>query len=156
MNEEAFKAAFLALIHNRDNPYHPLVWILGKPEIGADTVIGAFSEVNATGARLTIGHDCDIASFVAINCADSHLKAIGLSDKVARQDVRIGHHVFVGSHSVILGGADIGHHSVIAAGTVVRASRVPPFSLVHGNPMVIRAGYYRERFIAALGHLPDE
>ena len=43
---------------------------------------------------------------------------------------------------MILGGANIGHHSVIAAGTVVRAGEIPPYSLVAGSPMQIKAGYY--------------
>jgi acetyltransferase-like isoleucine patch superfamily enzyme len=43
---------------------------------------------------------------------------------------------------VIKGGAHIGHHSVVAAGTIVEAGVVPPYSLVIGNPMVCKPGYY--------------
>ena len=82
MNEEqAFRSRFLDLIDNQDNRFHPLVWINGDPEIGEGTYIGGMSEVNAKGARVLIGKDCDIASFVAINVADSHRVAIGLDDK---------------------------------------------------------------------------
>jgi len=146
MDDEEFRAAFLRMMHNRDNPYHPLVWINGDPEIGPRTYIGGMSEVNAKGARVIIGADCDIASFVAINVADSHRKAIGLSDSPQCRDIVIGDHVFVGSHSAILGGAIIGHHSVIGAGTVVRAGEVPPYSLVVGNPAIVKPGYYRQAF----------
>ena len=62
-----------------------------------------------------------------------------------RKDIVIEDHVFIGSHCAILGGAIIGHHSVIGAGTVVRGT-IPPYSLVLGNPMIVKAGYYRERF----------
>ena len=137
-----FRRQFLDLIHNQDNVFHPLVWIGGTPEIGRNVYIGLFSEVNAKGARVRIGHDCDIASFVSINVADSHRRAVGLARKTARRDIVIGHHVFIGSHSVVLGGARIGHHSVIAAGTVVRAASIPPYSLVLGNPMVVKPRYY--------------
>ena len=68
---------------------------------------------------MVIGDYCDIASFVSINCADSHKLCVGLGAAVARGDILIGDHVFIGSHSVIKGGARIGHHSVIAAGTIV-------------------------------------
>ncbi len=146
VDADEFRESFLRLIHNRDNPYHPLVWINGEPEIGPRTTIGGFSEVNAKGARVVIGADCDIASFVAINAADSHRRAIELADAIERRDIRIGDHVFIGSHSVILGGANIGHHSVIAAGTVVRAVEVAPFSLVLGNPAIIKPGYYEEAY----------
>jgi acetyltransferase-like isoleucine patch superfamily enzyme len=156
MDDKEFKARFLAMMNNQDNRFHPLVWINGTPEIGPGTYIGGMSEVNAKGARVVIGRDCDIASFVAINVADSHLQAIGLSDGPDLRDIVIGHHVFVGSHSAILGGAEIGHHSVVAAGTVVRSGAIPPYSLVSGNPMQVRPGYYRQRFLETLGYLPDE
>lgn len=128
-----------------ENPYHPLVWINGKPKIGKGVSIGFFSEVNAKGASVSIGDGCDIASFVAINCADSHKRCLGLSDEIARRDITLEDRVFVGSHSVIKGGAHIGHHTVIAAGCVVEAVRIPPYSLVSGNPMTVRKGYYRKR-----------
>ena len=143
MDKAAFKAAFLEMMENQDNPFHPLVWINGTPEIGPGTYIGGFSEVNAKDARVIIGRDCDIASFVAINVADSHRRTIELSDENETRDIVIGDRVFIGSHSAILGGAVIGHNSVIGAGTVVRAHDIPPFSLVVGNPMVVKPGYYR-------------
>ena len=150
MDDAEFRRRFLALIHTQDNPFHPLVWINGAPEIGEGVSIGGFSEVNAKGARVVIGDGCDIASFVAINVADSHRRAIGLADAIERRDIVLEHHVFVGSHSVILGGAHIGHHSVIGAGTVVRAGHIPPYSLVVGNPAVVKPGYYRDQ----AGHDP--
>lgn len=124
------------------NRFHPLVWIVGDPVIGEDVYIGGLSEVNAKGAHVSIGHSCDIASFVTINCADSHKKCIGLSNEVERKDILIEDHVFIGSHSVIKGGARIGHHSVVAAGTIVGAINIPPYSLVAGNPAVVKPGYY--------------
>jgi acetyltransferase-like isoleucine patch superfamily enzyme len=149
MDENAFKQLFLKTVHNRDNPYHPLVWINGEPEVGPGTYIGGFSEVNAKGAQLTIGRDCDIASFVAINVADSHRRCIGLADANDCQDIRIGDCVFIGSHCAILGGAVIGHHSVVASGTVVRAGVIPPFSLVLGDE--VKPGYYRAEYEAKHG-----
>ncbi|MNT56419.1 putative acetyltransferase [compost metagenome] len=100
-----------------------------------------------------IGKHCDIASFVSINCADSHKRCVGLMDGVERADIHLEDHVFVGSHSVIGGGAYIGHHSVVGAGTVVRAGVIPPYSLVVGNPMVVKAGYYQKR-LELEGKLP--
>jgi acetyltransferase-like isoleucine patch superfamily enzyme len=137
-----FKRRLSELTGMQENRFHPFVWIVGEPIIGEDVYIGGFSEVNARDARVVIGRGCDIASFVAINCADSHRRCIGLSDEVDRRDITIGDHVFIGSHSVIKGGANIGHHSVIAAGTIVGSGEIPPYSLVVGNPMVVKPGYY--------------
>lgn len=139
------KKALSEITGMKENRFHPLVWIVGEPEIAEGVYIGGFSEVNARGARCTIGAGCDIASFVSINCADSHKLCIGLSDTIERRDIHIGERVFIGSHSVVKGGATIGHHSVVAAGTIVGPGEIPPFSLVVGNPMVVKAGYYRDR-----------
>src|SRR5580700_9757204 len=128
-----------------DNPFHPFVWIVGEPEIGEGVYIGGFSEVNAQGARVLIGDHCDIASFVSINCTDSHKRCIGIAEDTERKDILIEDHVFIGSHSFIKGGTHIGHHSVIAAGTIVGAIEIAPYSLVVGNPAVVKTGYYLSR-----------
>ena len=151
MDAQEFKDRLLRTIHNKDNPYHPLVWIKGDPQIGEGTYIGGFSEVNAKGARVTIGRGCDIASFVAINAADSHRMCLGLAQHNTLLDIEIGDCVFIGSHSAVLGGSVVGHHSVIAAGTVVRAGDIPPFSLVVGNPASVKPGYYRAEYEAMHG-----
>lgn len=139
---EEFQKIFSELTDFKKNRFHPLVWINGEPIIGENVYIGGMSEVNANGARVEIGDNCDIASFVSINCADSHLVCLGIEEKINRKDIIIGSNVFVGSHCVIKGGAKIGHHSVIAAGTIVNAGEIPPYSLVIGNPMVVKPGYY--------------
>lgn len=142
MDERDFAEAFSRHTHFKPNRFHPLVWINGDPEIGEGVYIGGMSEVNAKGCRVSIGANCDIASFVSINAADSHRKSIGLADEVSRKDIVLEENVFVGSHCVIKGGAHIGHHSVVAAGTIVEGRYIPPYSLVIGNPMTVKEGYY--------------
>lgn len=144
--KEELQALFSQLTSFKSNRFHPLVWINGDPEIGEGTFIGAMSEVNAKGSRIVIGKNCDIASFVSINCADSHKRCIGLEQDIKRQPIELGDCVFVGSHVVIKGGVIVGHHSVIAAGTILDAALIPPYSLVFGNPSVVRPGYYLNRF----------
>jgi len=141
-DNEILKVWFSRLTGFTLNSYHPLVWIVGDPDIGKNVYIGGITEVNAKGAKVKIGDNCDIASFVSINCADSHRKCLGITNEVVRMDIIIENNVFIGSHSVIKGGAIIGHHSVVAAGTIVGKITVPPYSLIIGNPAVIKAGYY--------------
>lgn len=145
MDLSDFAALFRKLTTFKENRFHPLVWIVGEPEIGKNVYIGGMAEVNAKGVRVVIGDNCDIASFVSINCADSHRKCLGLADDVDRKDITLEHNVFVGSHSVIKGGAHIGHHSVVAAGTIVGPGKIPPYSLVIGNPMQVKPGYYQKQ-----------
>lgn len=142
MKLEEFADLFSELTNFKRNKLHPLVWVVGNPEIGENVYVGGMSEINANGARVVIGDNCDIATFVSINAADSHKKCIGVLDHVERKDIILENNVFVGSHSVIKAGAHIGHHSVVGAGTIVEGVRIPPYSLIIGNPMRIKANYY--------------
>lgn len=144
MTSKEFKKKFLLLIDNLENPFHPLVFIHGKPKFGKNVYIGLFSEINAKGANIKIGNNCDIASFVSINVADSHKKCLGIIDAIEKNDIEIENNVFIGSHCFIKPGAVIGHHCVIASGTIVEPGRIPAYSLVSGNPMKIRKGYYKK------------
>ena len=142
---EKFKEFFMKFIDNKPNSFHPLVWINGKPKIGKNVSIGFFSEINAKGSNVEIEDNCDIASFVAINVADSHKRCIGLSKEIEREPIKIGKNVFIGSHCFIGGGTKIGHHSVIGKGVILNKEEIPPFSLVTSNPLKVRKGYYKEK-----------
>ena len=127
------------------NQFHPLVYVGGTPKVGKNVYIGLFSEVNAKGSDITIGDNCDIASFVSLNAADSHRKTIGLVKEIDRNPITIEHDVFIGSHCFIGGGVTIGHHSVVAAGTIItKPCVIAPYSLVVGNPPVIKERYYEK------------
>lgn len=133
------------LIKIPSNRFHPLVYIGGEPEIGRNVCIGMFSEVNAKGAKVKIGDNCDIASFVSINAADSHRKALDMAPEIERGDITLENNVFVGSHCFVGKGVHIDHHSVVAAGTIInKPCKIPPHSLVIGNPFTVKEGYYRK------------
>jgi len=144
MNIDEFTDFFSKLTNFKKNQFHPLVWITGTPIIGKNVYIGGMSEIAAKNSNITIGDNCDIASFVSINCGDSHKRCIGLSLDVKYEEIILENNVFVGSHSVIKSGAHVGHHSVIASGTVVDGIKIPPYSLVSGNPMKVKNEYYKK------------
>lgn len=143
MNKKEFQACFTELTNIKENRFHPLVWISGEPEIGKNVYIGGMSEVYAKGAHVIIGDNCDISSFVVINCSDSHKRTIGILDDIERMDIIIENNVYIGAQCFIGGGVRIGHHSVVGAGTVVRKGDYPPYSLIVGNPAVVKPGYYK-------------
>lgn len=76
----------------------------------------------------------------------AYLPWLGLMNKIERKGIIIEHNVFIGSHCIIKKGARIGHHSVIAAGTVIEGIEIPLYSLAFGNPMKIKASYYNKFF----------
>ena len=118
------------LIDHKANKYHVLVWVNGNPEIGEGTYIGGYSEVYAKGAKVKIGTNCDIASFVVINCADSSRHCRNRTMPIERLPITIGNNVFIGTQSAILGGVEIGNNSVIGAGVVLKNTKIPPDTLV--------------------------
>jgi len=141
-----FKENVIEALEIPSNELHPLVFISGNVSIGEGSYIGAFSEVNGNKSKVYIGKDCDIASFVSINCADSHKLTLGLLDKIERKEIIIDNNVFIGSHSFIGGYVNVGHHSVIAAGTIlIDKGIVPPYSLIYGNPAQVKEEYYKKR-----------
>ena len=119
------------------NPYNPHAWILGKPKIGADTWIGPFTLIDAKHAKVTIGRGCNIATGAQIISHSTVRRCISERKytRIDTGDVTIGDYCFIGSNAVILMGATIGHHSVVAAGAVVpEKAKIPPYSIVAGVP----------------------
>ena len=118
------------------NPYNPLAWIAGQPEIGSGTWIGAFTLIDGLGG-LKIGRGCNISSGAQI-LSHSTVRRCLTEGKIPTPDFRpttIGDFVFVGANAVVQMGAVIGDHSVIGAGAVVlEGTQIPPYSLVVGVP----------------------
>lgn len=140
-----FKQLFQKTINFPDNEFHPLVKINGNPNIGKNVFIGFYSEINSKHGNITIGDNCDIASFVSINEADSHLKCLELSQDIDRNKIVLENNVFVGSHCFIGGNTHIGHHTVVGAGTIIiNAGYIPPYSLVIGNPFKIKSNHFKK------------
>lgn len=128
------------------NPYNPLAWIAGSPQIGEGTWIGAFTLIDGLGG-LTIGRGCNISSGAQI-LSHSTVRRCVTERKYPAIDYKptdIGDHVFVGANAVVQMGAKVGHHSVIGAGTVVLEDMVvPPYSLVVGVPAKVVRDISRE------------
>jgi len=124
---------------------------------GCVLTIGAgssFEEVSLalteSGSKVDIGSDCMFAYGVDVRTGDSH--AIVEADTGKRinpaESVRIGNHVWVGAHAIILKGVDLADGCVVASGSVVTKRFEQPGVIVAGNPArVVREGvsWLRER-----------
>ncbi|MGY1680810.1 acyltransferase [Geodermatophilus sp. SYSU D01176] len=116
------------------NPWNPHAWVVGEPDIGEGTWIGAFTVIDGSGG-LTIGRGCDISSGAQIYTHSSVRRCVSgrTSPEVERAPVRIGDHVFIGAGAVVTMGVSIGARSVVGAGAVVTRD-VPPHTVVAGVP----------------------
>lgn len=103
----------------------------GKPVIiGAGAVInrGCFLQ---TFGGLIIGENSSISTGVSIVTGTHDINAPDFAE--VRKPIVIGHHVWIGTNAVILGGATIEEGAVICAGSVVR-SYVRANAVVDGVP----------------------
>ena len=126
--------------------------------IGRKTVIGSFTKLKATDGPLVIGRNvevavgCMLSSHTAgVEIGDDCLigpnvtivgnnyryddleKPIRLQDKISSKGIRVAANVWIGAGCCLLDGADIGSGSILTPNTVV-SSRIPPNSIVQGNP----------------------
>ncbi len=118
------------------NPKNRHALFVGQPEIGEGTWIGPFTVIDGSGG-LKIGKGCDISAGAQIYTHSTVARCVSerTYNQVDRRPTELGDFVHVGANATILMGAKIGHHSVIAAGAVVREdSVVPPWSVVVGVP----------------------
>ena len=115
----------IAVVGSEDQPAH--MHIGEGTEIGDRTIFNVSQRVEV-GARCSISWDCDIcdSDFHQVILADGRQPPVS-------EPVLIEDDVWMGSHCLVFKGVTIGHHSVIAAGSVVRRD-VPPYSLMAGNP----------------------
>ena len=116
------------------NPYNPHAWIIGQPEIGEGTWIGAFTVIDGSGG-LRIGRGCDVSCGVHIYTHSTVRRCVSGREygAIDRQPVVVGDNVFIGANAVIMMGVTIGDRAVIAAGAVV-STDVAPATIVGGVP----------------------
>jgi acetyltransferase-like isoleucine patch superfamily enzyme len=116
------------------NPYHEHAWVIGDPEIGAGTWIGAFTVIDGSGG-LTIGAGCDIGCGAQIYTHSTVKRCVSgrVHETVDRAPTSIADHVFVGANATILMGVTVGARAVIGAGAVVTRD-VAPDTVVAGVP----------------------
>jgi acetyltransferase-like isoleucine patch superfamily enzyme len=115
------------------HPYHPLCVIVGSPEIGEGTWIGAHTLIDGSGG-LRIGQGCDISAGAHVYSHSTVRRCVTeRKEPSSSTPTRIGDHTFIGPNAVILMGVSIGSGCVVGAGAVVTRD-VPDRTCVVGVP----------------------
>ncbi|EFE86664.1 acyltransferase [Fusobacterium periodonticum] len=103
--------------------------------IGNKTSIAKAQIVSLEPYKIEIGEDCMLSYDIEIRNTDSHK----IYDKNTNErinegsSINIGNHVWLGMRAVILKGVNIGHNSIVAAGSIVTKD-VKANTIVSGNP----------------------
>lgn len=108
----------------------------GSVAIGADTWVGiGCTFIVPNGANVLIGSRCDIAPDVMFECGTHR---IGGASRRAGEgiaaSISVGEGSWIGARAVLLGGAEVGPGSIVAAGALVRAGVYPDQALLAGVP----------------------
>ena len=107
----------------------------GTLRVGPKTILGVRNTVN-TWLDVEIGASCIFADDVYVCDFDHRTEELDVPIKdqgIVKSPVRIGEDVWVATKVVVTRGSDIGPHSVVAAGAVVRGEH-PERSVIAGVP----------------------
>jgi virginiamycin A acetyltransferase len=107
------------------------------------------------GERIVIGRFCSIGDHVVIATGGQRRTDLPAlfpfsADMYRRtRDTTVGHDVWLGMNSLVVGGVTIGDGAIVAAGAVV-LSDVPPFAVVAGNPAQVARYRFSEEIVKRL------
>lgn len=135
----------------------------GTIQLGRFTSLwGPNLDIKTNNERVIIGNFCSIARNVSIQTYNHNHKKITSyfigqnlfkekweNEKVSKGSVVIENDVWIGAHSVILGGVTIHNGAVVAANSVVNKD-VPPYSIVAGTPAKVIGCRFDEATISKL------
>jgi acetyltransferase-like isoleucine patch superfamily enzyme len=108
-------------------------YVFGDVKVGEKCWIGMFTILDGSGG-LTIGSHCTLAAGVQVYSHDNVKSTLSSEHyPIEREAVNIGDNCYIGPMSIVTKGVTLGHHSVVAANSLVKDS-FPPFSILAGTP----------------------
>lgn len=113
----------------------PAKLVAGGLKLGRGVVLGRATYIDTSGLDLiSIGDETVISADVMILSHDNATKLH--LDRSLQAAVKIGRRVYIGAHSIVLPGVEIGDGAIVGAGSVVRRD-VPAGKIALGNPAEI-------------------
>lgn len=121
----------------------PQCVIVGDVSVGADTSIFYYSVLRGDDAPITVGSGTNIQENCTVHASTGIPTVIGNGVTIGHNAVihacQIGDDTLIGMGSVILDGAKIGRHCLVAAGSLVTKNTiVPDGMMVMGSPAKVK------------------
>jgi acetyltransferase-like isoleucine patch superfamily enzyme len=140
--------------------------LYGNIRVGKYTSLwGPNLDIHSGNQKVSIGSFCSIARNVSIQTDNHNVNKITTyfigqnffnekwsNEKVSKGDIKIKNDVWIGTHSVILGGVTINNGAIIAANSVV-SKDVPAYSIVAGSPAKVINYRFEEDVVNKLNDL---
>lgn len=108
-----------------------LVYIKRKTQIAGKTELAVME-----GTKIEIGEDSLFSANVTFRAGDSHSvidAESGIRVNLSK-DIIVGDHVWIGNTVIVTKGTVIGHHCVVATGSVLTGKTYPNNCAIGGNP----------------------
>lgn len=123
----------------KDAYISPRASVIGAATIGARSSVWEHAVIRADYNTISIGADSSIQDNCTVHCDLRFPTIIGnrvtLGHNSVAHGCSIGDNVLIGIGAVLLSDVQIGHHSIIGAGSVITpGKKIPPKSLVIGVP----------------------
>ena len=132
----------------------PGAHVIGQVTLAAQASVWFNAVLRADRAPILVGEGSNIQDNTTVHIERAEEREDGQPvGCIIGRNVTIGHNcvvhsctleddVLIGMGAVVLGGSVIGRGSIVGAGTVVLGdARIPPYSLVAGNPGKVRKTY---------------
>ena len=121
----------------------PSADVIGKVVIGEHASIWHQSVVRGDVDTIQIGTNTNIQDRCLLHVTKGFPLVIGnqvsVGHSVTLHGCTVEDHSLIGMGAIIMDGAHISHHSVVAGGSVVPPGKTyPPFSMIMGNPAVVK------------------
>jgi carbonic anhydrase/acetyltransferase-like protein (isoleucine patch superfamily) len=114
--------------------------VIGRSRIGAEPTLADYATIRADGETIGVGTDVWFGEHATVHIADQILgTVIGDHVTIGRYAIAhactLGDGVIVGESSAVMDGAQVGHHALIAADSVVPPRKELPGGFVYaGHP----------------------
>jgi len=145
---------------------------LYKCELSGNISLGKYTslwgpnlDIYSGNQKVTIGSFCSIARNVSMQAYNHNSKKLSTyfigrnlfqeqwdNERVSKGDIIIKNDVWIGAHSVILGGVIINNGAIVAANSVVNKD-VPAYSIVAGTPAKVLGFRFDVETIAKIEEL---
>ena len=135
----------------------PSADVIGRVTIGEHASVWHQSVIRGDVDSITIGKNTNIQDRCLLHVTKGFPLLIGeqvsVGHSVTLHGCTVEDHSLIGMGAILMDGSHIAHHSVVAGGSVVPpGKKYPPFSMIMGNPAIVKRALTEEEIAIYSNH----